>query len=449
MSAPITTDIDEIRSPAKGLRARTVALNLFEEVQGQRRSLDDVIANSHAYKQLEARDRAFVRHLLASTLRHLGQIDTLIRHCLDRPLPRRAAVVRTILRLGITQILVLKTPPHAVVDTAVRLCGQSRQPGQKGLVNAVLRRMAREGASLFGAQDGPRLNTPNWLWQSWCGFYGEEICRRIANAHRREPVLDLTVKQDAAGWAARLAGTALLSNTVRLKTPRDVTGLEGFEAGAWWVQDVAASMPARILLSALGDQDERQRCIDLCAAPGGKTAQLAVAGLSVTAVDRSSRRLKRLRENLSRLALEADVVTADGTVWRPDVPVQAVLLDAPCSATGTIRRHPDIPGNKSQKDVARLQDVQARLITNAAAMLAPGGILVYSVCSLQPEEGPAIVDKLLSERDDMARERIAATETGLPPDAITSAGDIRTFPFHLDDKGGMDGFYIARLRRYR
>ncbi len=187
MSSQDPIEANEARLPPHGLRARTVALNLFQEVQSLRLSLDDVIASSNAYRQLDARDRGFVRHLLSSTLRHLGQIDTLIKHCLDRPLPKRAAVVRAILRLGITQIVVLKTPAHAVVDTAVRLCVQSRHPGQKGLVNAVLRRLSREGLALFEAQDAARLNTPNWLWQSWSAAYGEKACRHIALAHLREP----------------------------------------------------------------------------------------------------------------------------------------------------------------------------------------------------------------------------------------------------------------------
>jgi 16S rRNA (cytosine967-C5)-methyltransferase len=447
MSSKAPNVANETRLPAHGLSARTVALNLFQEVQTQRLSLDDVIADSKAFRQLETRDRGFVRHLLSSTLRHLGQIDTLIKHCLDRPLPQRAAAVRAILRLGITQIVILKTPAHAVVDTAVRLCVQSRQPGQKGLVNAVLRRLSREGPALFEAQDSARLNTPNWLWESWSAAYGEETCRGIALAHLSEPPLDLTVKNDPAGWAETLGGSVLAGNTVRLDASKDVTALAGYDEGAWWVQDVAASMPARILLSGLGGELENLTCIDLCAAPGGKTAQLAAAGLKVTAVDRSPRRLARLRKNLQRLALDAEIVSADVAAWRPASPVGAILLDAPCSATGTIRRHPDIPGNKNQKEIARLGELQEQLILAAADMLAPGGVLVYSVCSLQPEEGPEIVDKLLSQREDLSRQEILISEIGLPPDALTPAGDMRTFPSHFAANGGMDGFYIARLKR--
>ena len=447
MASQDPNELTGTRRPQHGLRARTVALNLFQEVQTRHLSLDDVIAGSTAYGQLDVRDRGFVRHLLASTLRHLGQIDMLIRHCLDRPLPKRAAAVRAILRLGITQIVVLKTPAHAVVDTAVRLCVQSRQPGQKGLVNAVLRRLSREGQALFEAQDAARLNTPNWLWQSWSVAYGEQTCRQIATAHLHEPPLDLTVKEDPAGWAEKLGGSALVGDTVRLEASKDVAGLPGYDDGAWWVQDVAASMPARILLSGLGGEFKNDICIDLCAAPGGKTAQLAAAGLPVIAVDRSSRRLARLRDNLRRLALDAEIVSADATSWRPASPCRAILLDAPCSATGTIRRHPDIPGNKNPKDIARLCELQERLIGAAADMLAPDGVLVYSVCSLQPEEGPAVVEKLLAQRDNLSREKITPSEIGLPADVVTPDGDFRTFPSHFAEQGSMDGFYAARLRR--
>jgi 16S rRNA (cytosine967-C5)-methyltransferase len=447
MSTEIPSAPNETRQPANGLRARTIALNLFQEVQTERLSLDDVISNSTVYKQLDARDRGFVRHLLASTLRHLGQIDMLIKHCVKRPLPRSAAAARAILRLGITQIVILKTPPHAVVDTAVRLCVQSRQPGQKGLVNAVLRRLSREGPDLFEAQDAARLNTPNWLWESWSATYGEEACRRIALGHLREPPLDLTIKQDAAVWAEKLGGVVLAENTVRLESSKDVPTLPGFKEGAWWVQDVAASMPARILLSALGDDLKNKTCLDLCAAPGGKTAQLAAAGLRVIAVDRSSRRLSRLRENLQRLGLKGEIVCADVADWRPAAPVQAILLDAPCSATGTIRRHPDIPSNKNPKEITRLSAIQSQLLSAAADMLVPGGILVYSVCSLQPEEGLDIVEKCLAGRDDLSRETINVSDTGLPSDTITPLGDMRTLPSHFADQGGMDGFYIAKLKR--
>jgi 16S rRNA (cytosine967-C5)-methyltransferase len=213
------------------------------------------------------------------------------------------------------------------------------------------------------------------------------------------------------------------------------------------VQDAAAALPAKVLLAALGGDIRARTVADLCAAPGGKTAQLAAAGARVIAVDRSKRRLNTLRENLARLDLAAEIVTADVAHWRPATPPAAVLLDAPCTATGTIRRHPDVPGNKTPDEVARMAALQTDLIAAAADLLPAGGVLVYSVCSLQPEEGPAIVGSLLAGRDDFARLPIAAGETGVPDEAITPDGDMRTLPCHLAEAGGMDGFYVARLRR--
>ena len=440
-------DTGQPRAPAPGLAARTVALNLFQEVRRRRLPLDEAMAASSAWRQLDHRDRSFVHMLTASAFRRLGQIDALIRHCLDRPLPRSAATVRTILRLGVAQIVVLGTPAHAVVDTAVRLCVRFHHPGQKALVNAVLRRLAREGQDLYAAQDAARLNTPDWLWQSWTAAYGEGTCRRIAEAHLSEAALDLTVRADPAGWADRMGATLLPTGTIRLRGAVDVTALPGYDEGAWWVQDCAAALPARILLSALGGDAAGRTVADLCAAPGGKTAQLAASGARVIAVDRSKRRLATLRENLARLHLTAEPVAADAATWRPDGPPDAILLDAPCSATGTVRRHPDVPGNKTPAEVGRLSDLQKTLLAAAAGLLPPGGILVYSVCSLQPEEGPAIVDELLAARGDLRRLPIAATETGAPPETITPAGDMRTLPCHFAELGGMDGFYVARLQK--
>ncbi|MBT5457471.1 MAG: RsmB/NOP family class I SAM-dependent RNA methyltransferase, partial [Rhodospirillaceae bacterium] len=312
--------------------------------------------------------------------------------------------------------------------------------------------LAREAPEKFAAQDAVRLNTPNWLWESWVASYGEEICRRIAAAHLTEPPLDLTVKEGADSWAEKLGGAVLPSGTVRFRAGGDIAALPGFEEGAWWVQDAAAALPARLLLSGLesasGDRTIPDHTIlDLCAAPGGKTAQLAMSGARIIALDRSKRRNQILQENLKRLKLEAELVTADATQWRPQDPPDAILLDAPCTATGTIRRHPDIAGNKMPKDVLRLAGLQLNLLAAAADMLPPGGLLVYSVCSLQPEEGPAVVEAFLDQTPHVRREPIAVWETGLPDLIITAEGDLRTLPCHLACSGGMDGFYIARLRR--
>jgi 16S rRNA (cytosine967-C5)-methyltransferase len=312
----------------------------------------------------------------------------------------------------------------------------------KALVNAVLRRLSREGEELAVTQDAARLNTPDWLWQSWCAAYGELTTRAIAAAHFRDPPLDLAIRdRDAAqDWAARLHGAVLPTGTVRVQTGGVVIELPGYEDGAWWVQDAAASLPVRLFGDVAG-----KTVIDLCAAPGGKTAQLAAAAAHVVAVDRSAARLKRLQDNLARLSLPAECIVADAGSWRPAAPAAFILLDAPCSSTGTVRRHPDIPHLKSPDDVTRLAAIQARLLDGAVAMLAPGGMLVYGVCSLEAEEGPRQVEQLLARGAPLRRMPVTTAEIGGVGQCITRDGDLRTLPCHLGDKGGLDGFYAARL----
>ncbi len=432
------------QSGKTGIEARAAAVNMLDAVLRQGRPLDEALGGSRSLAALEARDRAFARMLVSTTLRRLGQIDAVLDEFVERPLPDRAFVIRNILRLGVAQLLVLETPAHAAVDNAVRLCVVVRQQGFKGLVNAVMRRVARDGAGLFAASD-PMLNAPQWLRDSWTAAYGAQA-HDIARAHLVEPPLDLTVRGDPKAWAGRLGGQLLPGGTVRLQGAGEVTALVGFKGGGWWVQDAAAAIPAKLLLSALGDAAGRT-VIDLCAAPGGKTAQLLDAGVSVTAVDRSDQRLARLRENLSRLRFDAKIVKADATRWRPAEPADAVLLDAPCSATGTIRRHPDIAWNKTADDVSRLAELQTALLTGAADMLKPGGVLVYSVCSLQPEEGPERIAAFLAADSRFERMPVSVDEVGGIPGIVTPGGDIRTLPGHLGDAGGMDGFFVARLKR--
>jgi 16S rRNA (cytosine967-C5)-methyltransferase len=313
----------------------------------------------------------------------------------------------------------------------------------KGLLNAVLRRLDRERESILSAQDAARLTTPDWLWDRWTAAYGEAAARRIAQAHMAEPPLDLSVREDPDGWAAKLDATRLPTGTLRLTGARgDVRKLPGYDDGAWWVQDAAAALPARLL----GDVAE-QRVFDLCAAPGGKTAQLAASGAYVMAVDRSEARLRQLEGNLARLSLAAATVAADITAWTPPDTPEKILLDAPCTATGTLRRHPDIAHLKRPADAASMAGLQAELLGAAAEMLAPGGTLVYAVCSLEPEEGVERVEALLRERTDFERLPVSAEELGVPAEAITADGDLRTLPCHWADQGGMDGFYAARLRK--
>jgi len=422
--------------------ARGVALDLLRAVLDRARPLDETLAACAGLAALSARDRAFARLLTATTLRRLGQIDALLAARLDRPLPARARAVMHALRLGVCQLVFLGTAPHAAVDSAVALVGRRREGARfRGLVNAVLRRIAETGAKAAAAQDAPRLNTPDWLWESWTAAYGEPVARAIAAAHLAEPPLDITARRAPELWAARLEARILPTGSLRRPLRGPVENLPGYGKGAWWVQDAAAAIPARLLGPVAGAV-----AIDLGAAPGGKTAQLAAAGARVIAVDRAPR-LARLEENLARLGLSAELVAADIARWRPPERAPFVLLDAPCTATGTIRRHPDVARIKTAADVARLAAAQDRLLDAAAEMVAAGGRLVYCVCSLEAEEGPARAAAFLARHPAFAREPIAAAEIGGLAEAITAEGDLRTLPCHLAEDGGLDGFYAVRLRR--
>ena len=422
------------------LSARLIALDVLDRVLGEARLLDETFAGHPALALLDPRDRAFARLLVTIVLRRLGQIDALLDQFVRaRP---KAVRVHNLLRLGAAQLLFLDTPAHAAVAETVALASGPHAYG-KGLVNAVLRRVAREGKERLASQDAARLNTPDWLWESWCAAYGEPVARAVAAAHLAEPPLDLTVKADPEDWAARLGGERLYGTTVRRSAGGAIEDLPGYAEGAWWVQDAAAALPARLLGDVRG-----LTAIDLCAAPGGKTAQLAAAGAAVTAVELSNRRAGRLRSNLRRLQLEARIEVADALAWRPPRPAGHVLLDAPCSATGTIRRHPDIAWHKSPADVTRMATLQQQLLEAAVAMLEPGGVLVYASCSLQPEEGFEVIERALAAGLPVARLPVEASELdGLGVD-LTPEGDVRTLPCQLAGRGGLDGFFIARLRRH-
>ena len=423
-------------------RPRAIAHALLDAVLLQRRALDDALADSAGFAALAERDRALVRHLTATTLRRLGQIDALLAGFVERPLPDRAASARNALRLGAADILFLRTPAHAAVNEAVGLLRTPAARRYRGLANAVLRRLAREGSALSREQDAARFNTPDWLWRSWVDAYGTDTARAVAEAHLAEPPLDITAASEPDEWARRLEAEILPTGSLR-RAAAPVGNLPGFRDGGWWVQDAAAALPARVLLAGLDDP----RVADLCAAPGGKTAQLAASGARVTALDISPGRLERLRENLARLRLRAELVEADLLRWTPPAPFDAVLLDAPCSGTGTIRRHPDIALNKTADDVARMAALQRALLDAAAKAVRSGGRLVYAVCSLQPEEGPAAVEAFLSAAPGFRRLPIGAGEVEGTEPFLTPDGDIRTLPCHLAERGGIDGFYVCRLER--
>ncbi len=402
--------------------------------------LDQAQAAHRGFAAMEPRDRGFARLLATTVLRRLGTLDQRLDRLLKKPLPKSETRARNALRLGAAQLMVLGTPPHAAVHRTVSLFGGRRLARYRGLANAVLRRLAETPAP---DGDAPaQANTPDWLWRNWVAAYGEDVAESIAAAHITEAPLDITVKDSGEPWPDRLGAALLPTGTIRRVAGGDPTTLPGFAEGAWWVQDAAAALPARLL-----DVQPGESVIDLCAAPGGKTAQLAAAGATVTAVEASPARLDRMRANLDRLNLDATLVQADAGDWRPDTPADAVLLDAPCSATGTIRRHPDIAWLKSPDDVTRLAALQDRLLRAAIDMARPGGRLVYATCSLQSEEGPARIAALLASDAPVTLDPVTPDELPGLEDAIGPDGTVRTLPCHWCERGGLDGFYIARLRR--
>jgi 16S rRNA (cytosine967-C5)-methyltransferase len=432
-----------------GLAARRIAADILDNVLRRRRSLDAELDGAEAHPGLASladRDRALVRKLVATVLRRVGTLRHVLAKFLERGFPSDAPRVETVLLLGAAQILFLDVPDHAAVDLGVRLVQADRRAAKyPGLINAVLRRAAREGQDALATLDPVPLDTPEWLFARWQRIYGEAAARAIAIAHGHEPPLDLTVKSGAESWAQRLRGRVMPTGTVRTATGGLISLLPGYHEGAWWVQDAAAALPARLFGDVAGKQ-----VADLCAAPGGKTAQLAQAGARVTAVDRSANRLVRLRENLTRLGLHADMVVADVTEWQAG-PFDAVLVDAPCSSTGTIRRHPDVAWSKSEADIAQLAGLQSRLLDRAVALTKPGGTIVYCVCSLEPEESEQQIEALLAREPAVRRKPINKDEVSGTPEFLKPEGDLRTLPSAWPDSdprmSGLDGFFAARLQR--
>ena len=432
-----------------GLAARRIAVDILDGVLRHHRPLDDLFGGDHghpALPNLPERDRALTRMLAATVLRRLGTLRHLLGAALASGYPADAPRIEFILLVGAAQLLFLDVPDHAAVDLSVRLTQSDRRGAHYvGLVNAVLRRIAREAPAALAALDTVSLDTPPWLMARWVRAYGADTARALAKVHGDEPPLDLTVKADAESWAQRLRGRLLPTGSVRTVAHGAVSLMPGFAEGDWWVQDAAAAMPARLFGDVRG-----LTVADLCAAPGGKTAQLAFAGAKVTGVDRSPVRLARLAGNLTRLGLAADLVIADVAEWQAG-PFDAVLLDAPCSSTGTIRRHPDIAYLKHETDVLALAQVQRKLLDRAVELTRVGGTLVYCSCSLEPEEGEAQADALLARDVRVRRRPIAPAEVGGHPEFVTAAGDLRTLPCHLPDSdsrmAGLDGFFAARFER--
>lgn len=424
-----------------------LAVEALNAVLHQHAPLDETLERLAArHPDAGPRDRALARAIATVALRRLGRIRLGLKRFLERGLPRNAGGLEAILLAGAAQLLFLDVPDHAAVDLAVRQTRADRRafPYAK-LVNAVLRRLAVARADILAAGEAPRVDTPDWLHRRWAAAYGEAIADAIATANRQEAAVDISVKEDLAGWAERLGAHILPTGSLRLPQRVPVPDLPGYAEGAWWVQDAAAALPARLVGPRAGE-----RILDLCAAPGGKTAQLAAAGASVIAVDRSPERLERLAENMRRLSLAVETLAAD--VLELDLPpADAVLLDAPCSATGTLRRHPDVAWTKRPQDIASLAQLQTQLLDKAAGLVRPGGRLVYCTCSLEPEEGEQQIATFLARHGDFSRQPVTADEIGGLSQFVTADGDLRTLPHALPGAeprlSGLDGFFAARLVR--
>ena len=437
-----------------GLPARELAVFLIAAVLRRGRSLDDALndaATRDLWAGLEPRDRALARLIATTVLRRHGRLDAVLKGFLGKPLPERQGELWPLLLAGAAQLLLLDTPPHAAVGLAVDQCRRDANARRfDKLVNAILRRVDREGREALAQLEAGREDLPSWIWTRWESIYGPDLARRIATASLTEADLDLSVQSDANGWAVKLGGTVLSTGSVRLKAGGRIEDLPGYGDGAWWVQDAAAALPVKLLGSVAG-----KNVADLCAAPGGKTAELAAAGANVTSVEQSARRMGRLKANLERLKLTAELVEADATAWNPGRTFEAVLVDAPCTATGTIRRHPDILHLKREGDIAALAAIQQRLLDHAATLVAPEGLLVYCTCSLEPEEGEQRIAAFLMAHPEFTRVPVTAAEIGGASEWITGEGDLRTLPFHTpapatpqtEQSPGMDGFFASRLKR--
>jgi 16S rRNA (cytosine967-C5)-methyltransferase len=419
-----------------GLVARQGALHLISSVLDRGNMLDE------AGMQGTPAERAEAHGLADLTLRRLGQIDAVLERFIGK-MPKTP--VNHTFRLMAAELIFAGTAPHAAVDLGVRMVKRVRGAAKfSGMVNAVGRRMAEHGEEIASSQDAARLNTPNWLWQGLSADWGEEATRAMAVAHLTPAPHDLTlaVDADAEPLAQEIAATVLPSGSLRLTDRPQISALPGYKERAWWPQDAAAALPARLIPAPDG-----RRVLDVCAAPGGKTLQLAAAGARVTALDISARRMERVSENLARTGLTAEIVVADALDWAPEQPFDAILLDAPCSSTGTIRRHPDLPQRLGGIDLAALTGLQGRLLDRAAGWLAPTGVLIFCTCSLFRAEGEVQALGFLERNGNFERLPIEPGEAGIPSEFVTPNGDLRTRPDLWAERGGIDGFFAARFRR--
>jgi 16S rRNA (cytosine967-C5)-methyltransferase len=384
-------------------------------------------------------DRARALTLARTTLRWLNSADAVLGEFIPKAPVGEA---RDILRLGVIEILVLKEAPYGVVDAAVRIAKSGRRTlRQSGMINAVLRRVSDEGPEIWADIDHGRQTTTEWFYKLLRRDWGNAGATAICDAHLVPAPLDLTVKGDPAMWAETLGGIVTPTGSVRLSRPGRLSALTGFETGDWWAQDAAAALPARLVGAGEG-----KRALDLCAAPGGKTMQLASQGWDVTALDVSEGRMIRVKENLSRTKLTATTVVADALEWQAEALFDLVLLDAPCSATGTVRRHPELPHIRGEGSVEPLRRLQRDLANAAWEMTAPGGMMIYCTCALTMAEGEARAKAFLTEHEDAARVPYTVEELG-DPILLTRAGDYRARPDMWPEIGGMDGFFAARFQK--
>lgn len=408
---------------------RRVALDALTQITAEGQDVESALGFA-GIGALEGRDRGFAYTLVMNGLRWGRAADACLAQYIAKPIPERKHRAQWALRLGVVQLRVLGVPAHAAVSTTVALLKKGKDTvAYAGMANAVLKKLANDTLD-------PAAALPEWLRTRWAAQYGEPVMQAMAKAVTAEPMLDLTVKPGVT-----LEGEPIGAQSIRLPM-RDVMTLPGFAEGEWWVQDMASTLPAQLLGEVKG-----LRVLDACAAPGGKTAQLCVAGADVTALDRSPARLARMRENMERLQLAPNMVEADIASWEPTALFDAILLDAPCSATGTLRRHPEIGWQRRPEELERLAAIQAKLLTTVWAWLKPGGKLVYSVCSLEAEEGEAQLDAFLQAHPDAAILPASLPEGAAPEGVVGAAGYVRSLPSHWADKGGMDGFFAACLEK--
>lgn len=427
-----------------GVPARVAAARALAAVLDKKTDLDQALHLAFKDGSFAPRDRAFVHMLVGSVLRHLPQLDELIASYMARGQAVSPPMLAHVLRLGMAQVLLAGVPHHAAVSATVDAAAALRLERQKNLVNALLRRAGREAAFALPEQDA-LAHFPEWMTQGWAGNFGPERAAAIAAASLVQAPVDLCLRDEAQTdhWCAALGGTSFMPGHVRL--PDDsapIPELAGYAEGAWWVQDFAASLPVRLLGDVTG-----LRVLDICAAPGGKTMQLAARGAKVTALDRSARRLDVLKRNMARTGLEADIVVADATTWQPEEAFDAILLDAPCSATGTLRRHPELPYLRTQADMESLVQLQTQLLDHAPSLLETGGRLVYCTCSLQPEEGEMHQQGFMSRHKGFKSYDAGSGSLGNLLESNISSGTLRLAPDLRHDQGGMDGFFAFAVQK--